>query len=644
MSAPLVLCYHAVSDDWTSPLAVAPAQLERQLRFWLRLGYRPQTFSEVVNAKRARTLAVTFDDAFESVLECALPILRKLDVPGTVFVPTAFADAEGMLEWDGIGRWRGTAHERELRCLTWPQLRTLADCGWEIGSHTVTHPHLTSLDDEALDVELRDSRAACEEALGHAPVSLAYPYGDVDRRVIDRAAAAGYRACAALPARPHAATPMCWPRVGVYRRDGVGRLAAKRLVARAAKPPAPPTRAAPARRLAVYTDQAYRVDGDGGVSSPRAFGVFLARLAREFDELALLGRLEAGTEAAPHRVSPPARFVALPAYRGRTRPLAVLRVTAGSLRRYWRALDDVDCVWLLGPSVFGLPFAALAAVRRRQVVLGVRQDLPAYVRARHPGRRGVLLAACALEASWRLLARRCATVVVGEQLARHYRRAARLAAVSISLVEAGDVVDLDAALERDWSGPIQLLAVTRLDPEKNPLLLADILARLPDRFSLTVCGDGPLRETFEARLRELGVERRCELRGYLGWDEGLRDLYREAHSLLHVSLTEGEPQVLHEAFAAGLPTVATAVGGVSDATDGAALLVGPDDAEAAAAAVQRLAREPWLRDRLIRHSLSRAQGSTIERSADRVARFIGARPARAVGTSSALATAAAPGS
>ena len=46
--------------------------------------------------------------------------------------PTAFADAEGMLEWDGIGGWRGTAHERELRCLTWPQLRTLADCGWEI--------------------------------------------------------------------------------------------------------------------------------------------------------------------------------------------------------------------------------------------------------------------------------------------------------------------------------------------------------------------------------------------------------------------------------------------------------------------------------------------------------------------------------
>ena len=91
----------------------------------------------------------------------------------------------------------------------------------------------------------------------------------------------------------------------------------------------------------------------------------------------------------------------------------------------------------------------------------------------------------------------------------------------------------------------------------------------------------------------------AELIGYVPIDEGLLDLYRGCHALLHVSWTEGVPQILFEAFAAGLPVVATAVGGVPDAVGDDALLVPPGDAQAAASALARIAREPELRDRLV---------------------------------------------
>ncbi len=65
--------------------------------------------------------------------------------------------------------------------MDWEDLRQLTDVGWEIGSHTCTHPRLTRLDDAALCIELEGSRNDCLENIGRCD-SLAYPYGDVDER------------------------------------------------------------------------------------------------------------------------------------------------------------------------------------------------------------------------------------------------------------------------------------------------------------------------------------------------------------------------------------------------------------------------------------------------------------------------------
>ena len=227
MTDTIVLCYHAVSPTWTADLSTTPELFERQLELLVRRGYRGVTFSQAVAQPAGKTLAVTFDDAYRSVLELAQPILDRLGLPATVFAPTDGVEAGGVLSWPGIDQWLGGPHEHELAPMSWQQLRSLAEAGWEIGSHTATHPHLTSLEDAALEDELTRSKAVCEARLDAPCPTLAYPYGDVDARVVAATARAGYAAAAALPSRLGANDPLEWPRVGVYRADDERRFRAK---------------------------------------------------------------------------------------------------------------------------------------------------------------------------------------------------------------------------------------------------------------------------------------------------------------------------------------------------------------------------------------------------------------------------------
>ncbi|MGB2710101.1 MAG: glycosyltransferase family 4 protein [Conexibacter sp.] len=377
-------------------------------------------------------------------------------------------------------------------------------------------------------------------------------------------------------------------------------------------------------RLAVYTDYTYRRQ-DGVVYAERAFALFLDALAGApgIAQLALAGRLEPQPGTGRYPLTDAVDFVALPFYETILRPHQAARQLLASLRRFWRVLDDVDAVWLLGPNPLALLFACQALVRRRTLVLGVRQDTRAYLRTRHPRRRWIWAIGDALEGAWRLLARRVPVVVVGPELAAQYARAPRLLPVAISLVRERDLAEPPPA--RAYEGEITLLSVGRLETEKNPLLMADILARLnaaAPRWRLTVCGEGPLQEALAQRLAELGVAERADLRGYVAQDDGLAEAYRSHHLLLHVSWTEGLPQILFEAFAAGLPVVATDVGGIRAAVGEATALIPAGDADAAAEALERIADDPARRAELVAAGLAQAREHTLEAETGRVARFV----------------------
>lgn len=380
-------------------------------------------------------------------------------------------------------------------------------------------------------------------------------------------------------------------------------------------------------RLAVYTDYPYREEG-GAIYAERAFVLFLGQLARMVDRLVLVGRLrpEPGRFARSHyRVADEIEFVPLPHYESLTRPRDALRTIGAAARAFRPVLRGVDAVWLMGPHPFSLVFAALALRRRRRVFLGVRQNLPRYARVRHPGRPAFHLAADALEASYRLLALRCPAIVVGPELAQKYRRAKRLLPISISLVHERDLPPAAKLPARDYGDELTVLSVGRLESEKNPLLLADVLARLNQdgrHWRLVVCGEGPLEEELRSRVERLGISDQVRLAGYVPIDGGLADLYRTSHALLHVSWTEGVPQILFEAFAAGLPVVATAVGGVPAAAGGDALLVPPGEVESPASALEAVAADAALRQRLVDGALRRVREHTIEAECARVVAFL----------------------
>ncbi|MEA2375105.1 MAG: hypothetical protein QOD53_1568, partial [Thermoleophilaceae bacterium] len=324
-------------------------------------------------------------------------------------------------------------------------------------------------------------------------------------------------------------------------------------------------------RLAVYTDYVYRRDGDA-VYAERAFALFLAGLAQHVDRLVIVGRLDPRSGTSHYRLPADVEFVALPHYSSLVNARESIPGMVRSLRRFWGVLRDVDGAWLLGPYLLSILFAGLTALRGRRVALGVRQDLPRYVKSRHPGRGWVHLAAGLLEGIFRALSRRWPVVVVGPQLAENYRRAPRLLEVTVSLVAADQIVSAEQAAARSYDGRLVALSVGRLEREKNPLLLADVLAELREhdpRWQLVVAGEGPLEGELRERLESLGVAGAADLRGYVAVDGGLPELYRSSHAFLHISWTEGLPQVLFEAFAAGLPVVATEVGGVPAAAAGA---------------------------------------------------------------------------
>jgi peptidoglycan/xylan/chitin deacetylase (PgdA/CDA1 family) len=216
----VVPCYHAVSETWTADLSVTPDRLRAQLEGFVRQGFRSARFSDALRGPaQARVVAITFDDAFRSVYDIAFPLMRRLGLVGTVFVPTAWPDSDEPMQWDGIDQWLGGPHEAELACMSWDQLRELRDAGWEISAHSHTHPRLTTVDDDRLADELRRSREICATRMGVTCESLAYPYGDVDARVIAAAGAAGFTYAATMKASIPAPEPLYWPRVGIYHRD-----------------------------------------------------------------------------------------------------------------------------------------------------------------------------------------------------------------------------------------------------------------------------------------------------------------------------------------------------------------------------------------------------------------------------------------
>lgn len=189
-----MLLYHRIGRPKLSSLVagqyVAPGLFRSELDYLAAKGWSGVPLSDIVKNPSASgadgdRFAVTFDDGYLSVYEHACPALIERQLTATIYVVSGTIG--------GINEWDSRAGDAKEPMMTAAQIRELSDAGFEIGSHTVTHPHLTDIPNDQLDREAIDSKHQLEDIIGKEVVSFSYPYGDHDERVIAAAVAAGYK-------------------------------------------------------------------------------------------------------------------------------------------------------------------------------------------------------------------------------------------------------------------------------------------------------------------------------------------------------------------------------------------------------------------------------------------------------------------
>jgi glycosyltransferase involved in cell wall biosynthesis len=161
-------------------------------------------------------------------------------------------------------------------------------------------------------------------------------------------------------------------------------------------------------------------------------------------------------------------------------------------------------------------------------------------------------------------------------------------------------VEVRSVRRRSWGvpqGAFIIGTVARLAPVKNHGMVLRALQRLDEDVHLVLIGEGPSRHALEELAKELHIDRRVHFTGQLVDTENLHQFFDVS---VLCSRSEGFPNAVIEALAAGCPVVATPVGGVPEVIieRQTGLLVPVDQPDALAASVQELRRDARLRERL----------------------------------------------
>ena len=195
MNRVIILMYHIIDNPLASQekkYCCTPANFEKQMRFLRTSKYVPVNLGQFVDALNGEcscpenSVVVTFDDGFDNMIDKALPVLQKYEIPATVFV---LSD-----RINDINDWMHVRGFPRRRLLSKSQLLELKDVGVCIGSHTRTHERLTVISKDRIDDEIGSSKKILEDILGSEVTLFAYPYGLFNEEVKAAVERAGYRA------------------------------------------------------------------------------------------------------------------------------------------------------------------------------------------------------------------------------------------------------------------------------------------------------------------------------------------------------------------------------------------------------------------------------------------------------------------
>jgi peptidoglycan/xylan/chitin deacetylase (PgdA/CDA1 family) len=184
-----ILLYHHIEtlsedagSDWYNT-TVTPEAFEEQMAYLAYHGYHTVKIMDLLAAFEGRKalpknpVVITFDDGWIDCYDTAFPVLQKYGMTASFFI---IAGSIGSIPADHV--------------MSWWEIEEMSQAGMEIGSHTMTHPYLTTLEPDMLASELQDSKALLEQHVAGPVEVLAYPFGLYDENVMVQTEAAGYRA------------------------------------------------------------------------------------------------------------------------------------------------------------------------------------------------------------------------------------------------------------------------------------------------------------------------------------------------------------------------------------------------------------------------------------------------------------------
>jgi len=180
--------YHRFNDTRYPSTNIAAEVFQAQIEFLKEQNYTLLSYGEIARrlvageALPEKGAAISVDDAFTSFVEAGMPIVRRFEIPVTLFVNTDSVGTPGYLDWE--------------------QLRTLQKEGVEIGNHTATHGYLVELEKEESLPQWRErirqdilkAQNAIDQQLGTRPTIFAYPYGEYSPELLDIVEGLGFLA------------------------------------------------------------------------------------------------------------------------------------------------------------------------------------------------------------------------------------------------------------------------------------------------------------------------------------------------------------------------------------------------------------------------------------------------------------------
>ena len=234
-----IITYHQVSAAARHDrdmLNVTPARFQQQMEGLLQLGYEPWSLRRVLAYEQAgepiprEVFVVVFDDGFENNYLNAWPVLRRLNIPATIFLATGYLGQDRPFPFDTRTETRPQTTAAEAwRPLTLRQCHEMLESSLvDLGTHTHTHQDFRRRPgDFALDLER--SLELLEREFGVIEPTFSFPYGFVKPRLVSTAKRLGVRCGLTADCRlvlPQS-DPFAWGRFGASEFDNAHSLAAK---------------------------------------------------------------------------------------------------------------------------------------------------------------------------------------------------------------------------------------------------------------------------------------------------------------------------------------------------------------------------------------------------------------------------------